>query len=75
MMQPRSRRRTTPSEHAGGQGSAAAEARARCKAGYVPAEEVRYNQRSSAEGVNGRLKDEFGARNIWVRGDAKCSAT
>ena len=37
----------------------------------MPAEEVRYNQRSSAERVNARLKDEFGARNLWVRGDAK----
>jgi hypothetical protein len=55
----------------GGKEALAAEARARCKAGYVPAEEVRYNQRSSAERVNGRLKDQFGARNLWVRGDAK----
>jgi len=55
----------------GGKEALAAEARARCKAGYVPAEEVRYNQRSSAERVNGRLKDAFGARNLWVRGDAK----
>ena len=55
----------------GGKKALAAEARARCKAGYVPAEEVRYNQRSSAERVNGRLKDEFGARNLWVRSDAK----
>ena len=55
----------------GGKQALAAEARARCKAGYVPAEAVRYNQRSSAERVNARLKDEFGARNLWVRGDAK----
>ena len=55
----------------GGKEALAAEARARRKAGYVPAEEVRYNQRSSAERVNARLKDEFGARNPWVRGDAK----
>jgi hypothetical protein len=55
----------------GGKKAIAAEARAGCKAGYVPAEEVRYNQRSSAERVNGRLKDEFGARNLWVRSDAK----
>jgi hypothetical protein len=38
---------------------------------WPTAEEVRYNQRSSAERVNARLKDEFGARNPWVRGDAK----
>jgi hypothetical protein len=55
----------------GGKKALAAEARARCRAGYEPAEEVRYNQRSSAERVNARLKDEFGARNLWVRGDAK----
>jgi hypothetical protein len=55
----------------GGKKAIAAEARARCKAGYEPAEEVRYNQRSSAERVNGRLKDEFGARILWVRGHAK----
>jgi len=55
----------------GGKKALAAETRARCRAGYVPAEEVRYNQRSSAERVNARLKDEFGARHIWVRGDAK----
>jgi hypothetical protein len=60
-----------PRSMPGGKKAMAAEARARCKAGYVPAEEVRYNQRSSAERVNGRLKDEFGARNLWVRGDAK----
>jgi Transposase DDE domain/Transposase domain (DUF772) len=55
----------------GGKEALAAEALARCQAGYVPAEAVRYNQRSSAERVNARLKDEFGARNPWVRGDAK----
>jgi Transposase DDE domain/Transposase domain (DUF772) len=55
----------------GGKKALAAEARARLRAGYEPAEEVRYNQRSSAERVNARLKDEFGARNLWVRGDAK----
>jgi Transposase DDE domain/Transposase domain (DUF772) len=60
-----------PRSMPGGKEALAAEARARCTAGYVPAEEVRYNQRSSAERVNGRLKDEFGARNLWVRGDAK----
>jgi Transposase DDE domain/Transposase domain (DUF772) len=60
-----------PRSMPGGKEALAAEARARCKAGYVPAEERRYNQRSSAERVNGRLKDEFGARNLWVHGDAK----
>jgi len=34
-------------------------------------EDVRYNQRSSAERVNARLKDEFGGRQVRVRGWAK----
>lgn len=34
-------------------------------------EKIRYNQRSSAERVNSRLKDEFGARMVRVRGPAK----
>jgi hypothetical protein len=41
------------------------------QAGYEPAAEVRHNQRSFAERVNGHLKDEFGARILWVRGHAK----
>ncbi len=38
---------------------------------YKSAEEIRYNERSSIERVNGRLKDEFGGRLIRVRGHAK----
>jgi len=34
-------------------------------------EQVRYCERSASERVNGRLKDEFGGRNIRVRGHAK----
>jgi len=34
-------------------------------------ETVRYRERSTAERVNGRLKDEFGGRHIRVRGHAK----
>lgn len=34
-------------------------------------EAVRYNERSTSERVNGRLKDEFGGRHIRVRGHAK----
>jgi len=34
-------------------------------------EKIRYRERSAAERVNGRLKDEFGGRNIRVRGHAK----
>jgi IS5 family transposase len=32
---------------------------------------TRYNERSAAERVNGRLKDDFGGRNVRVRGHAK----
>jgi Transposase DDE domain len=35
------------------------------------AEDVRYNERSAAERVNGRLKDDCGGRNVRVRGHAK----
>jgi len=38
---------------------------------WRPPEKNRYNQRSSAERVNSRLKDDFGGRMIRVRGHAK----
>lgn len=41
------------------------------KAGYKPAEAIRYNERSTVERVNGRLKDEFNARMVRVKGHAK----
>ena len=49
----------------------AAEARAKRTAGDVLAEDVRYNQRSSAERVNGNLKDNRGGNHVRVRGAAK----
>src|ERR1700680_326163 len=55
----------------GGKEAIAAEARGRRKAGYALAEDVRYNERSAAERVNGRLKDDFGGRHVRVRGHAK----
>jgi hypothetical protein len=55
----------------GGKAQAKAEARAKRVAGYQPAEEVRYNQRSSAERVNGNLKDNCGAHHLRVRGAPK----
>ena len=55
----------------GGKEAIAAEARAQRKAGYVLAEDVRYNERSAAERVNGRIKDDFGGRRVRVRGHAK----
>lgn len=38
---------------------------------YQTAEEQRYNERSTVERVNGRLKDEFGGRMVRVRGHSK----
>lgn len=38
---------------------------------WAPAEKARYNERTTAERANARLKDEFGGRMIRVRGDAK----
>lgn len=38
---------------------------------FDPADAVRYRERSAAERANGRLKDEFGGRHIWVRGAVK----
>src|ERR1700732_1477169 len=55
----------------GGKEAIAAEALARRTAGYVLAEEVRYNERSAVERINGGLKDDFGARYVRVRGHAK----
>ena len=39
--------------------------------GHKLAEDMRYNERSTAERSNARLKDEFGGRSIWVRGHEK----
>lgn len=44
----------------------------RCrKLNFKTAESVRYNERSTVERVNGRLKDEFGGRMLRVRGAEK----
>ena len=51
------------------------EAQARRTAGHVDAKEVRYRERSTVERVNGRLKDEFGARQVRVRDTARYCAT
>ena len=47
------------------------EAQAQRAAGYVYPETLRYRERSTVERVNGRLKDEFGAPHVRVRGHAK----
>jgi hypothetical protein len=41
---------------------------------FSPAERIRFRERTSVERVFGRLKDEFGARHVRVRGAAKVSA-
>ena len=41
------------------------------KIAFDPAEAQRYMERSQAERTNARLKDEFGGRQVWVRGPAK----
>ena len=51
-----------------------AEHKSRREAGYKTAEEIRYNERSNVERVNGRLKDEFNARMLCVKGHAKVMA-
>ena len=38
---------------------------------FDPAQKQRYKERSQAERANARLKDEFGGRQIWVRGHTK----
>ena len=47
------------------------ETQAQRAAGYGYPEHLRYRERTTVERVNGRLKDEFGARQIRVRGHAK----
>ena len=49
----------------------AAEATARRAINFVAPEDIRYRQRTTPERVNARLKDEFGARFVRVRGYAK----
>ena len=50
------------------------EARARRVANRRPAERQRLQERQTVERVNGRLKDEFGGRQIQVRGHMKVMA-
>jgi hypothetical protein len=47
------------------------EAQRRKCIGFQRPEDVRYNQRTASERVNGRLKDEFGGRHVRVRGAMK----
>jgi hypothetical protein len=38
---------------------------------FSPAEKVRYNERTGVERFNSRMKEEFGADNVMVRGYRK----
>jgi hypothetical protein len=38
---------------------------------FEPADAIRYNERTVAERINGRLKDEFGANDVMVKGPIK----
>jgi hypothetical protein len=49
----------------------AREEKRRKLAGHRAAEDIRYNERSSAERVNANLKDNHGGRTVQVRGPAK----
>src|SRR5271169_225383 len=78
MMRPRSRPRASPSVTCRSSTRIPATCRVARKrlrprrgAGYALAEDVRYNERSAAERVNGGLKDDFGGRYVRVRGHAK----
>ncbi len=52
-------------------GKAAAEALAKRRVGFKLAEDIRYNERSGGERVNGAFKDSYGGRFVRVRGHAK----
>ena len=41
---------------------------------FDPAKKIRYRERSSAERVNSNLKDNYGGRNVRVRGHKKVMA-
>ena len=49
----------------------AVEAKARRRLGHASCEQVRFQERATVERVNGRLKDDFGGRQVRVRGHAK----
>jgi hypothetical protein len=50
------------------------EQKRRLTAGYQLAEDIHYNERSTVERVNGRLKDEFNGRMVRVKGHSKVMA-
>jgi len=52
----------------------AAENKRRRRVGHKTADAIRYNERSTVERVNARLKGEFGGRMVRVRGHARLCA-
>jgi hypothetical protein len=60
-----------PRNIAGGKAEKAAEAERQRLVNHYPAETIRFHQRSAAERVNARVKDDFGGRHVRVRGAAK----
>ena len=65
---------TNPRSSKGLKESLARERKAANKAGFVHPTVQRYGERTAGERVNGRLKDEFGARHLRVRGHQKVQA-
>ena len=55
----------------GGKTEMEAEAKRRRRVALPTAEDIRFNERTTAERVNGRIKDDFGGRTIRVRGHDK----
>lgn len=60
-----------PNPRRGGKAAAEAEALAKRRVGFKFAEDIRYNERSGGERVNGALKDSYGGRFVRVHGHAK----
>ena len=52
----------------------ARERKAAASAGFIHLTDQRYGERTVVERVNGRLKDDFGARHLRVRGHKKVQA-
>ena len=65
---------TNPRSNKGLKESLARERKAANRAGFVHPTVQRYGERTAVERVNGRLKDEFGARHLRVRGHQKVQA-
>ena len=65
---------TNPRSNKGLKEVLARERKAANSAGFVHPTVQRYGERTAVERVNGRLKDEFGARHLRVRGHQKVQA-